>query len=151
MSYWKPILAAFVIFAAGVVTGGLTLNLKQTATRARGDRPPPGAPRAGWTAKPRENHLQELCDRMAKQLELTPTQQGRVEAIVRETHERVRVIVDEINPRTRAEFKQMEARIRSELTPQQIAKFDEMIRQRETWFRRGERPGSPERAPKPPP
>jgi Spy/CpxP family protein refolding chaperone len=150
VSFWKPILAAVVIFAAGVVTGGLTLDLRQggPSDAALADDPgSAGTPPQGWSRGPREGslregppreglgmgrerHLEELCKRMEKDLGLDRDQREQVEVVIRETHERVRALVEGMRPKTQAEFRKMEEEIKALLTPEQAAKFDELAEQR---------------------
>jgi Spy/CpxP family protein refolding chaperone len=126
---WKPILAALVIFAAGVVTGGLTVKLRAPPFRA----PFGGRPfdlRPGITQR-WEGQIRELSKRMEKQLSLTPEQRSNVEAIIRDGQKRMRGIGEEIAPRTREEFRQMRQKIRAELTPAQRKKFEELFKEGE--------------------
>jgi Spy/CpxP family protein refolding chaperone len=125
---WKPILAALVIFAAGIVTGGLTVKLGAPPFRATpGPRPldqrPAIAPR--W-----EGQLRELSKKMERHLDLMPDQRSNIEAIIRQSQIRMRGIWEEIAPRTRDEFRQMRQKIRAELTPEQRKKFEELFRER---------------------
>ena len=141
MNAWKPILAALVIFAAGVVTGGLTASLRRpaaglrwTATGSEPTRP--------WLMQRLAGQQGELFRRMERQLDLTTEQRQRVEAIVKETQERIRLLAEDLAPRTRQELRRMREKIREELTPQQRRKFeklDEGLRQREGGLKRGER------------
>jgi Spy/CpxP family protein refolding chaperone len=160
--FWKPIFAAVVIFAAGLVTGSLTLDLRRSPTidpawsdasaptqspgrdgeaRPREgltrDGPPRGGPpREGFGQAGRERHLEELCKRMERDLGLDAAQRDQIESIIRGTHERVQALVDEVRPQTHAEFQRMEQGIKAVLTPEQIVKFDELAEQRRQRFRR---------------
>ncbi len=123
MNAWKPILAALVIFAAGVVTGGLTVNLRN----------PPAPPKGTVVVKkpavmPREGQLRELSRRMQAELDLTPEQRRRTEAIIHDSQERMKTLRDEISQKTSEEFREMLQKIRSELTPEQLGKFAEIMR-----------------------
>jgi Spy/CpxP family protein refolding chaperone len=112
---WKPIFAALVIFAAGVVTGGLTtrLGLPPKSTAAPG--PPPGGFRGVRN---------ELVDRMQRELYLTVEQRERIERTLRESHERTRNLWETIAPQAQAEQRRVREEIRAELNPEQQAKFD---------------------------
>ena len=136
MNTWKPILAALVIFAAGVVTGGLTVNLRKQ----------PARPKATVVAKkpvamPRE--LRELSRRMQAELDLTPEQRGRIETIIHDSQERVKSLRDEVGQKTSEEFKEMRQKIRSELTPEQRKKFAEIMKQHDDRNKRDERSARP--------
>jgi Spy/CpxP family protein refolding chaperone len=126
---WKPILAALVIFAAGVVTGGLTLDLKR----------PPWNPRAGprsdsirkpYVSGRWDVQLREISKRMEERLDLTLDQRERITAIVRETQSRMKALWEDVAPKTREEMRQMRDKIRAELTPEQREKFEEIFKQR---------------------
>jgi len=119
---WKPILAALVIFAAGVVTGGLTVNLRKQPARPRG-----AVAAKKPVAMPREGQLRELSRRMQAELDLTPEQRERIEAIIHDSQERVKALRDEVGQKTSEEFREMRQKIRSELTPEQRRKFAEIM------------------------
>ena len=141
MSAWKPILAALVIFAAGVVTGGLTVGLRRQPVGPRWATSSPDLPRP-WLTQRLAAQQGDLFRRMEKHLELTPEQRQRLEAIVRESQERIRALADDLAPQTRGELRRMREKIREELTPEQRRKFeklDEGLRQREGGPKRGER------------
>ena len=135
MNTWKPILAALVIFAAGVVTGGLTVKLRTPPAAPRGPRPVDQRPliTQRW-----EGQLRELARKMEKQLELSADQRGRIEAIVRDSQSRMRGIWDEVAPRAREEFRRTRQQIREVLTPEQRKRYEELFREREGLGKRGE-------------
>jgi len=135
---WKPILAALVIFAAGVVTGGLTVNLRN----------PPAPPKGTVAVKkpavmPREGQLRELSRRMQAELDLTPEQRRRTEAIIHDSQERMKTLRDEISQKTSEEFREMLQKIRSELTPEQLGKFAEIMRRHDERNKRDGRTARP--------
>ena len=151
VSAWKPILAALVIFAAGVVTGGLTVGWRRQAVGPRWPGSTQGQVRP-WPAQRLGAQQGELFRRMEKHLDLTAAQRQRLEAIVKESQERIRALAEDVAPQTRGELRRMRERIREELTPEQRRKFeklDEGLRQREGAPKRGERP-SPARPPEQP-
>ena len=131
MNTWKPILAALVIFAAGVVTGGLTVNLRKQ----------PAAKKP--VAMPREGQLRELSRRMQTELDLTPEQRGRIETIIHDSQERMKTLRDEISQKTSEEFREMLQKIRSELTPEQLGKFAEIMRRHDERNKRDGRTARP--------
>ena len=148
---WKPILAALVIFAAGVLTGGLTVGLRRPAVGPRWPASGQGLVRP-WPAQRLGAQQGELFRRMEKHLDLTAEQRPRIEAIVKESQERIRTLAEDVAPQTRGELRRMRERIREELTPEQQRKFeklDEGLRQREGGPKRGERP-SPAASPEQP-
>ncbi len=129
MRTWKPILAALVIFAAGVVTGGLTLDLKQPPSNHSGD-PQPDSVRKPYLPGRWDAQIRSISKRMQEQLVLTPEQRERIAAIVGETQIRMKTLSEEVASRTREEMRQMRERIRAELTPEQRKKFEEIFKQR---------------------
>jgi len=137
---WKPILAALVIFAAGVVTGGLTVQIRQPrpATTPAGDAPVRKVP-----AMPREAQLRELSRRMQAELDLAPEQRDRIESIVRDSQERMKAVRDEVGKKIGEEFREMRQKIRLELTPDQRRKFAEIMKQHEERDKRDDRTSRP--------
>ena len=133
---WKPILAALVIFAAGVVTGGLTVNLR-TKPPAAGLRALQQriTPAQNW-----DNRIRELGKRMERQLDLTPDQRERIEAIIRDSQRRIKGVFEEVAPKARDEFRETRMRIRDVLTPEQRRKFEELVKAREPGGKRAENP-----------
>jgi Spy/CpxP family protein refolding chaperone len=144
---WKPILAAVVIFTAGAVFGALLFNPTQTATDVngrtdrrdgRGDRregPPPGQQRP-WSFMGSEAHIREICERMTRDLDLSPAQQETIQDLIRQSQARIKAISDELAPKTREEMNRAREEIRALLTPEQQAKFDEINRRREARWRK---------------
>ena len=137
---WKPILAALVIFAAGVVTGGLTVQIRQP-------RPPPNpggnAPIKKVPAMPREAQLRELSRRMQAELDLAPEQRDRIEAIVRDSQERMKAVRDEVGKKIGEEFREMLRKIRGELSPDQRRQFAEIMKPHDERDKRDDRSGRP--------
>jgi Spy/CpxP family protein refolding chaperone len=137
---WKPILAALVIFAAGVVTGGLTIHIREPRLA-----PSPGtnAPVRKVPAMPREAQLRELSRRMQAELDLAPEQRDRIEAIVRDSQERMKSVRDEVGKKIGEEFREMRQKIRGELTPDQRRKFAEIMKQHDERDKREDRTALP--------
>lgn len=144
VNHWKPILAALTIFAAGVVTGGLTLSGYHTVP-LREARIFDESRRGPKPERSKDGHLRDLCGRLQDELRLTPTQRQRIEEIVRLAHERVKIVADKMGPLIHSEFKEMERDILEELTDDQAEQFRVIIRERESKFNRGDRvpPGAP--------
>lgn len=129
-------LAALVIFAAGVVTGGLTVNLR---TRA----PMPGLrllEQRGSPAQTWDNRIRELSRKMERQLDLSAEQRDRIEVIIRDSHRRIQSVFEEAAPRARDEFRETRLRIREVLSPEQRRKFEELFKLRDGGAKRGENP-----------
>ena len=140
MNAWKPILAALVIFAAGVVTGGLTVQIRQPRPALN---PGGNAPIRKVPAMPREAQLRELSRRMQAELDLAPEQRDRIEAIVRDSQERMKAVRDEVGKKIGEEFREMRQKIRSELKPDQRKKFAEIMKQHDERDKRDDRSGRP--------
>ena len=113
MNPWKVILATLVIFAAGMVTGGLAMKRLQTLPTTT--EVPPSLQRV------------ELLRRMAKRLDLTASQQERIEQIVRESQERTKKAWEQVRPMIHDEFQRVQDRIREELSPEQEKKFEKLL------------------------
>ena len=114
MSFGKVILvvlATLVIFSTGLVTGFMLL--KQIPQPAAA---PPPIPPQGMGP-------QQFLRRIQAELDLTPEQDQRVAAILRESQDR-----------TRIEMGKAREQIRSELTPAQKEKFAKLLRERQRRF-----------------
>jgi hypothetical protein len=147
---WKPILAALIIFVAGAVIGALIPArdpvLIPTQDRPpRETRPPRGGPppRAPWNPTLSEEQIQEICGRMTRDLDLTPAQSNQVHAIVQDGQVRMKAIADEFLPRTREEFQRTREEIKTVLTPEQLEKFEDDWRRRESRWRGRSNGGGP--------
>ncbi|MCX8048386.1 MAG: hypothetical protein N3A55_01835 [Methylohalobius sp.] len=74
-------------------------------------------------AQPTENWMEWRMRRLDEQLELTPEQKPRVEAVLREQREKMQAVREETRNR-----------IKAILTPEQAARFDKLHReQKERW------------------
>ncbi len=138
----RVILATVVIFAAGVVTGGLlvrSLDHEQNVTM------PPARPSV--TPRPVPASYQgfvrvEFLRRMERELELTPGQRERVDAVLKESQERTKKLMEPVAPQLREEVQRTKQEFRDLLTPAQCARFDELVRQQQRGHE-PHRPGAP--------
>ena len=121
MKIWKVILAALVIFGAGVVTGGLTVRLRPHAGE-RLAQPRVMVPPGPLSAQRRGEYMA----RLQRELRLTPTQRANIEQALRESQERVGKLWEPLAPVAKQESHRIRDRIRAELTPAQIARFDQL-------------------------
>lgn len=142
MNIWKIVIATVVIFATGVVTGGLLASHAQRIN-ARQMRRLTNALEA-WRAHPADmlrtarGELRPLVDEQRRQflrtiqreLNLRPEQRARIEQIIREGQEKTREILNTIRPELREHWRQLNNKIRAELTPPQRKRFDELLRER---------------------
>ena len=125
---WKPILAAVVIFAAGVVTGNFMVD--------RGESKPPRAfprehgPRnaAHRPGSRMEGQLNWLMKRIQRDLHLNDAQAAKVESAFKASREEVKLCWEEMRPRMRASTEKLKETLRGDLTEEQIAKFEKFLR-----------------------
>jgi len=125
------VLATIVIFAAGVVTGGLLV---------RKANPPLPPPRGGPMA--RFDQLQRAVDN----LDLRPEQRRKIRGIIRERQAYVADMMRLIEPDLPGLFVKLREDIRQELTPDQQRDLDQLwdrIQQRRLANRGGELVGRP--------
>lgn len=141
MNYWKVILATVVIFATGVLTGGLLVDYV-SHTHQKGSRRAPvkpvASPQTNNPASP--NSPDFLMPRMAKEmgkqfvkqlddtLKLTPEQHERIEKIIAEGQERNREIWTNVVPKMRGVMQEVNEQIRTELKPEQLKPFEELLK-----------------------
>lgn len=120
MKIWKVIFATLVIFSAGLVTGSfLSRDAKPVApTPVRQDPAPP----VPYLVQER------FLMNMKRELSLTPEQVSRLKAVFEDSRARMRILMDLINPELQAEKREVADRIRAELTPEQLVKFEELIK-----------------------
>jgi Spy/CpxP family protein refolding chaperone len=102
------VLATVVIFAAGVVTGGMLV--RQTIK-------PPASPQLAF------NRF-ESARRAAQMLDLTPQQRSRIQQIIHNSQDRIAVYIQILEPDIQGVFRQMRDDIRAELTPEQRKAFE---------------------------
>jgi Spy/CpxP family protein refolding chaperone len=114
---WKPILAALIIFAAGVITGGLIAPAKPEPS---GGAQPAKAPLPMFP-----QHRVEYLRRLQRQLDLTPDQRTRIEQHLSASQERLKTMWAPMAPAAREEARQVRRQILEELTPEQRKKFEE--------------------------
>jgi hypothetical protein len=121
-----------VIFATGVVTGGLLVS---HAERIRAPRPfrNAAAPRPAQPPTPGLMRL-ELLRRAGRELALTPEQHDRVDKIVKDSQERTKKVM---TPFLRGELQRTKDEFREVLTPEQRSRFDEMLKQQQQQQQRG--------------
>jgi len=145
---WKPILAALVIFAAGVVTGGLTTKLREPA-KGRPVFPVEGLPPHPAPGQRMDGQLHFLMRRVQRDLNLTEEQAGHVKKTFEGSRERMRSFWEEMKPRMRQETEAMREQLQTHLTEEQLEKFNKYLRRhdpnnpRNRWERRGPRGSRP--------
>lgn len=128
MNHWKVILATMVIFAAGVVTGGLLVRQTFSTVEARPSAASLPASPAPALSPPQFQRLEFLL-RARRELDLTAEQQARIERIIRDGQERSRKLWESVAPDMRKELQAVLDKIRAELTPPQLLHFERLLRQ----------------------
>ena len=164
MNSWKVICATLVIFITGVVTGGLLVSYADRASRAnrlprqRAEARLPGNsqnlppmtnardPQSPRFPNPLQNRLPrgvnlEFLQKLDAEVHLTPGQHERIEQIITDGQLRNKEIMEPVTPELRRELMETQKRIREILTPDQHARFEELMKQsRPANRRQGEEP-----------
>ena len=142
MNSWKVILAAVVIFGAGVLTGGLLVNyvdhspLQNVRLPFVGARPLSQMGEHGRLhpeefPRPRSPEMlrKEFVERFDNALKLTPGQHDAIQKIITAGQEQNRQIWTNVAPKMRQEMERVHQQIRAELTPDQQKKFEALVKQ----------------------
>ena len=126
MNTWKVILATMVIFATGVVTGGLLVRHSESM---RAPRVPHGPAVSHPAQLPNAGMVRlDFLRRAGRELELTKEQHERVDKVIKESQERTRKVM---SPYLREELQRTKAEFREALTPEQQKRFDELWKQQQ--------------------
>jgi Spy/CpxP family protein refolding chaperone len=84
----------------------------------------------------------EFLLRATRELKLTADQRGQIDKIVLESQERTRQVWEQVAPQMRKELADTKDKIHVMLTPEQQARFEELLKQPP----RGRRPEDPEKS-----
>lgn len=125
---WKAIVAALVLFFAGVLSGVMGQRLieaRQATQPPSNKRPFPGGPPMPWTGV-----RMSFMERLTKDLELTPDQAKKIDQIIKSSQERLRALWEPVAPKARAEMTNSHAAISAVLTPEQQKKMEELFKRR---------------------
>lgn len=135
MNSWKIILAALVIFGAGVMAG--TLVATHHSLSASGNSNPQQSP--GDRDHPRmeiprpqliEQSLnKKFLQRLNEKLQLTSDQYTNIQKIISEGQEKNHAIWTNVAPEIRAVIMDTHRQIREQLTPGQKEQFEELLKQ----------------------
>jgi hypothetical protein len=110
------------------VTGGLLIGHFGTPVPQNNSQKPQNPPRPGQRVAAGVMRI-EFLRRIERELNLSPEQKQKVDAILSDGQERTRQIMEPLTPQIRQELNKALAEFRAELTPPQQARFDEMIKQ----------------------
>src|SRR5215467_5762887 len=113
-----------VIFGAGVVTGGLLV--RQTMLTQPAKQPHPNPNRSIPTA-PGLTRV-EFLRRAERELDLTPEQRAKTDKLIADSQERTKKIMEPVAPKIREQLNQTRDQFRALLTPEQLTRFDEMLK-----------------------
>jgi Spy/CpxP family protein refolding chaperone len=86
--------------------------------------------RGGWRTMSHYSHptSAEFVNRLSHDLDLTPQQKSRIQAIVDSAHQRFHDLDNQVEPQYDAIRQDARGQIRLVLTPEQKAKFEEEVR-----------------------
>ncbi len=137
MNIWKVILATVVIFAAGAITGGLIVRNSQAkaSLQAKSENGHASAPQG--TNSVRDHKLpappiwpltKNFVDKLQRELNMDADQRERISQIICDGQEITRLIWQEIEPDIYHTIVETKDKIRAELTPEQLAKFEELLK-----------------------
>ena len=118
MKRWKVIATVLLIFASGAVTGALALRTATNRAAAERDPFPPSLMDMRFGA----------LETMQRELQLDEAQTRRIEGILQEGRRRTREVWESCQPQFRAEFKRVRELISAELSPEQQARFEDLLK-----------------------
>lgn len=137
---WKIVAAALAIFAAGVLTGGITVGitgrfLRQGQAELRHLRMTNSIPSPSSTAtnlpyrgpgSPRLNQVRNAV----QIVDVTALQKDRILALTRESEEMLREQWESVGPRIQRELRILENRVAETLEPKQRVLFRELLKKK---------------------
>lgn len=129
---WKLVLALIGIFIAGSVTGGF-VSLRIAKERVQQRRPMP------------EQWGPQRLKALGKELALTPDQMDKIRPIIRRDTDELNKLRQGTMEKTRDIFIKMERDIAQHLTPEQRAKYEQMLKERRAREQRMIKEGRPMR------
>lgn len=120
----KVILAAVLIFLAGVASGGVAARWY-----GQGRQPSPAA-RVGLASMPWTAQRVEYMRRLANHLSLESDQRGRIDQHIDASQQRLRALWEPMEPQAKEELRVLRKRIESELSLAQRVRFNTLCRER---------------------
>jgi len=143
---WKVILATIVIFVAGAVTG--VLLVRQTHSQPDSA---PGALSGGHTRQFPPGSAGgvriEFLRRAERELNLTFDQREQVDRIISASQERTKKLMEPIQPQIREELQQTKEQFLAVLSPEQRARFEELLKQQRLFQQHAHEPHRPTNKP----
>lgn len=115
-----------VIFVAGLITGALVVWHSERLFSTPAQHPS-SAPHPGPAISPYGLRL-DLLRRMQRDLNLTIDQHEQIDKILKESQERSKKIMEPVAPQIREELEHTREEFRNVLTPEQRAKFDDLLK-----------------------
>lgn len=125
MNRWKVILAAALIFLAGVASGACGLYLYKAERR-----PQTGQGASHVRPSPITGPRTEFLRRASSRLDLTPAQHEKVDALLSDSQQRMRKLWEPVAPQARLEMENLQKSIEELLTPEQKTKFAKLLSER---------------------
>ena len=127
---WVALAVLVSLFLSGVAVGGVGVLLLRAGPSPDRSFRPPALPGSGPSAGPRVSAPAfvpgTVVDRLAEELELSPSQRDSVETILRRQRTVAQAELADVYPRLRASVDSAAAQIRRVLEPEQQVRFDEM-------------------------
>lgn len=117
MKVWKVILATIVIFAAGVIAGGM---LVKALTPVPLPPKPPVPPILSQ---------QRFQEKLKRELKLSADQTNRVDKVFGESNARIKILWDLVGPEMQKERQEVSENIRAILTPEQRETFEKLLKE----------------------
>ncbi len=131
---WKVILATLVIYVAGIVSGGLVAN-QQYQERLRRVAKGPNSTIGPWALR-----RMDFLQRISHEIDLDARQRDRIGEILRQSRDRTRPLREKFESGMREEMREVREKIRAELNPEQLKRFDELMKPRGPGDKRRDRP-----------
>jgi hypothetical protein len=119
---WKIVLITAVIYGAGFVSGGALNRANKTLLPSR----PRTIERTALPPAMTARRQAEYLARLNRELQLTPQQFDRIQAILQESNARTQQLWESIQPQWRDETRATRQKIRAELDPRQQRRLTEI-------------------------
>lgn len=125
MNPWKAIVAALVIFLAGMTSGAFAAHLYRAKTRHGPRVVSPGDP-----VTPPIAQRYDFLRRLGERLDLSATQRQRIDQLILESQQRMRELWKPVESPAREELRRLRKAIEAELTPEQRLRYEALHKSR---------------------